>query len=456
MSILHEQTLYELGVGQGFTNDLAANLTTKGVPSTSDEGLDTLVPKVLQIESGVAKSPYDEWQEGFGANWDSVILNAPLQDTNRVLHIYPKMKMLWLGTYFNYPNAEVCTYNLATNTYRNITIDSENKIYLNNTDVFQNTHDGADYVCVIYANNFWNIMYTFNGLPMVYSNSKAVGGYGDYYCNSLSLKPKSAPLLRGVDCNYISSINVPPQLEHLTYQQCANFTLSSIYGNDTQARLLKNVVDSLPSGIEIKCSVNSVDVSISDYELADWFYNDFIYNYFKDYTIYYFPNPNLNVSRRFVFNPELLLGGGGTGYMISGLPNVMYLEGTMTENQTITATAGRHGFNKSWSLLKNFPMWTVLEGASTGCLLPAQSANSNANFRFYSYQLERSNFAIFNDGVIDLDPTKSFVANLPYLSGTVAQTITFDDTTFKNQFTAEERTQIEDLVVNQKKWGLSW
>ena len=52
MSILHEQTLYELGVGQGFTNDLAANLNTQGVAANTSEGLDTLVPKVLLITSG--------------------------------------------------------------------------------------------------------------------------------------------------------------------------------------------------------------------------------------------------------------------------------------------------------------------------------------------------------------------------------------------------------------------
>ena len=51
MSILNDQTLHELSVAQGFTNDLANNLTTKGVPSSTDEGLDTLVPKVLQIIS---------------------------------------------------------------------------------------------------------------------------------------------------------------------------------------------------------------------------------------------------------------------------------------------------------------------------------------------------------------------------------------------------------------------
>ena len=52
MSILHEQTLYELGVTQTLCNYLAEYLTMKGVPSTSDEGLDTLVPKVLTISTG--------------------------------------------------------------------------------------------------------------------------------------------------------------------------------------------------------------------------------------------------------------------------------------------------------------------------------------------------------------------------------------------------------------------
>ena len=52
MTQLENEMLNELGVAQGFTNDLAANLTTQGVPSTTDEGLDTLVPKVLTISSG--------------------------------------------------------------------------------------------------------------------------------------------------------------------------------------------------------------------------------------------------------------------------------------------------------------------------------------------------------------------------------------------------------------------
>ena len=52
MSILNDQTLHELDVTQTLTNDLADNLTTMGVPSSTDEGLDTLVPKVLTIPTG--------------------------------------------------------------------------------------------------------------------------------------------------------------------------------------------------------------------------------------------------------------------------------------------------------------------------------------------------------------------------------------------------------------------
>ena len=52
MTQLEQQMIDELVVAQGFTNDLAANLITQGVAASYTEGLDTLVPKVLQIESG--------------------------------------------------------------------------------------------------------------------------------------------------------------------------------------------------------------------------------------------------------------------------------------------------------------------------------------------------------------------------------------------------------------------
>ena len=43
---------------------------------------------------GTTKSPYDEWQEGFNANWDSVIQNAPQTGVNPALHIYSKVNSI--------------------------------------------------------------------------------------------------------------------------------------------------------------------------------------------------------------------------------------------------------------------------------------------------------------------------------------------------------------------------
>ena len=52
MTQLENEMLNELGVAQGFTNDLAENLITQGVAASNTEGLDTLVPKVLTISGG--------------------------------------------------------------------------------------------------------------------------------------------------------------------------------------------------------------------------------------------------------------------------------------------------------------------------------------------------------------------------------------------------------------------
>ena len=135
----------------------------------------------------------------------------------------------------------------------------------------------------------------------------------------------------------------------------------------------------------------------------------------------------------------------------------MYLTGTITENQSNTTYAGYHGFNlTAYTLLRNFPMWTVLEGASYGCLKPMTVYSTRGNFRFSSYNLEREYFAQFDElGEPILDPTLTFVANLPIETVTGA-TITFDDKTFKNKFTSAEQAKIVALVTTTKKWTLAW
>ena len=84
MSILHEQTLYELGVTQTLCNYLAEYLTLKGVPSTSDEGLDTLVPKVLLISSGGDV----EHDDTLNKNINSLFLHATQSQHDRWTNNY--------------------------------------------------------------------------------------------------------------------------------------------------------------------------------------------------------------------------------------------------------------------------------------------------------------------------------------------------------------------------------
>src|SRR5574344_1775853 len=154
MTQLEQQMIDELIVTQNFTNNLAANLNTKGVPSNTDEGLDTLVPKVLQIDSGVTKTPYEEWQEGFGYNWDSVIQNAPMTNTYRVLHVYTKVDLIKLASSVP-PSIEILIYNPTTAVYRTATIGANKEISFVESDFFINSNDGLSYCCVIYADAIW-------------------------------------------------------------------------------------------------------------------------------------------------------------------------------------------------------------------------------------------------------------------------------------------------------------
>src|SRR5574344_762742 len=148
MTQLEQQMIDELIVTQNFTNNLAANLNTKGVPSNTDEGLDTLVPKVLQIDSGDAQTPYEEWQEGFGVDWDSVIQNAPMTNTSRILHVYTKVELLRMASTFP-TDVEIYTFNGSD--YRPITMDLNRRLMFINDDYITNTSDNLQYVCVLFG-----------------------------------------------------------------------------------------------------------------------------------------------------------------------------------------------------------------------------------------------------------------------------------------------------------------
>ena len=457
MSILHEQTLYELEVAQGFTNDLASNLTAKGVPASNTEGLDTLVPKVLEIDGGGAKSPYDEWQAGFGVDWDSVVANAPI-GSNKVLHLYQKRNFLKLASTFPIA-AECCVWNKNTNTYRVVELGANKTIIFEEGESFVNSHDNSEYLCVVYSGK-WQFAHYFYKLPVVYVNSRACTQhpYKDSTANCLFIS-ENVPLLRGVDCHSLYRIYIHPSLEHLSFQTVdeAGIQIDGVRGGDVQGRILMNIYDAKleTTPMYMSAIINNV-INFSNLDLADDFYTKISVRPFSYGSNTFYNFPTTNNARRFKFDSSFNLRYAG-GY-VGGIPSAEILEGTITEDQEYTVGYGTHGFNKSaWTVLRNFPMWTVLDGADTGCLRPAAGAKSDANFIFYSNQLEGKYFAQFDaNGNLDTDPTKSFVANLPFLPGNVAQKITFDDKTFVNQFTPAEQDAIEDLVVNQKKWILEW
>lgn len=454
MTQLEQQMKDELEVAQGFTNDLASNLIAQGVPSSNTEGLDTLVPKVLEI---VGKSPYDEWQAGFGVDWDNVVANAPIGNF-KVLHLYQKRNFLKLAS--NFPiAAECCVWNKNTNTYRVVELGANKTIIFEEGESFANSFDNSEYLCVVYSGKWQSASY-FYKLPVVYVNSRdcTQHPFKDFYANCLFIPSENVPLLRGVDCYSLHRIFIHPTLEHLSFQTVydAGIRIDGVRGGDVQGRILMNIYDAKPVSTPMYMLANSINViNFSDLDLADDFYTKIPVRPYSYASNTYYNFPTTNNARRFKFDSSFNLRYGG---YVGGIPSAEILEGTITEDQEYAANYGWHGFNKpEWTVLRNFPMWTVLDGADTGCLRPAASASSHANFIFYSNQLEGKYFAKFDaNGNLDLDPTNTFVANLPFLPGNVAQTITFEDKTFVNQFTPAEQDAIEDLVVNQKKWILEW
>ena len=106
-------------------------------------------------------------------------------------------------------------------------------------------------------------------------------------------------------------------------------------------------------------------------------------------------------------------------------------------------------------------MWKVLEGASTGCLLP-MTAQTNVNsylsgsFRFYSTNLEPNKFCEFDENGIIEDPTKYFICNLPVENiDNTNISVKFEDLTFKNNYTEAQKIAIRAYLAS-KKWNLSW
>ena len=410
---------------------------------------------------GTTKSPYDEWQEGFGYNWDSVVANAPMTNTQRILHIYTKVEMLKMAS--NFPtNAEIYTYNGSV--YRQIIMDANKRLAFVEADYMTNTSDNLQYVCVIYGRTSWKD-YIFNTyLPVVYSNSKAAY---DNYTNLTNIGGGQTftlyPYLRGIDSNICGNINIGNSLEHLTIQSYnPTIRLMRIAGSDIQARLLKSIVDNAPVGTTFTVDLDAIATCalyISDEKLADWFYNDFVYNR-NTATSYLYGFPASNVVKKFNINPNMIFKGNS--YLLT-MPNMVYIEGFIEEDVTQTdADAGMCFFrNSGWRMLQNFPMWKVKEGATTGCLLPMKTQTNvntylNGSFDFYSTNLEPNLFCEFDENGIIEDPTKYFICNLPIETiSHVNIQVRFRDLTFKDSYTSAQQSAIKTYLTN-KNWNLVW
>ena len=411
---------------------------------------------------GTTKTPYDEWQEGFGVNWDSVVANAPMTNTQRILHIYTKVEFLKMRSEF--PTiAEIYTYNGSV--YRQITMDTNKRLAFVAADYITNTSDNLQYVCVVYGNVSWGNYYFNTYLPVVYSNSKACN---DNYNNLTNIGGGLTfalyPYLRGIDCKLLGSTQIGNSLEHLTIQSYnQTIQLIRIAGSDTQVRLLKDFVENAPVGTTFTLfaatTIQYCALSISDEKLADWVYNDFFYNR-NPKTSYSSGFPVSNVVKKFNINPNMIFKGND---YLAYIPNMVYIEGYIEEDTTQTdANAGMCNFrNSGLKMLQNFPMWKVKEDATTGCLLPMKTqanvaAYLNGSFRFYSTNLEPNLFCEFDENGIIEDPTKYFICNLPIETISHANIqVKFEDLTFKNQFTAEEQTAIQGYL-NAKNWNLLW
>jgi len=410
---------------------------------------------------GTTKSPYEEWQEGFNANWDSVVANAQMTNTLRVLHVYTKVEFLKMVSDFP-TNVEIYTYNGSV--YRQITLDTNKRLAFVEADYITNTSDNLQYVCVVYGRSSWDISYFNTYLPVVYSNSKNCTS--DNYVNLINaggLALALYPYLRGVDCYTIGVIQIGNSLEHLTTQNYGpTIQITRVAGSDQQARILKDLIDNAPIGTTITLKSDFIQYAllyISDEKLADWFYNDLCYNKFNKVS-YQSGFPVSNVVKKFKIRPDINFYNN----YLSLLPNMVYIDGVITEDQTKIAdiNAGFHNFrNSGWKMLQNFPMWKVIGSATTGCLLPMTKQTNVANylngsFLFYSKNLEPKYFCEFDENGIIEDPTKYFICNLPI--ETIEHLniqVKFDDLTFKDNYTSEQRSAISAYLAT-KKWSLQW
>lgn len=431
---------------------------------------------------GTTKSCYQLWQEGFNTNWDSVVTNANLTYDYRILHVYVASERLYLNSFSVQPNKQIAIYNANTKTYRytNVQVDpisGFNYILFEPSDYFINNQDGLSYVCVVYSNIQFGTWIFRGQLPVVYSNNKFDDLYP--YTSLIGDAPFPAvtnyPLLRGIDLNMLnaSDIYIYNSIEHISYQRTTGrdgslitYSIRLIQGNDAQLDLFNTIYNDL---ILRGNTINPIDfaninLNLCNTNMADDFFNKLLYNA-SGVDYYNFPTGSqVNFVENFKIKQTSLKSKNAyVSYM--SIPSCVHIDGLIEESTDVHAGQGFHGFNStSYTNLMDFPMWKVLEGATTGCLKPITDGvvNSRGDFRFVSALLDPKKFCEFdvNNNIIE-DPSKYFICNLPvvnvYTPITNNQKLTFNvgAANFKNWFTQAQRDKIL-TYVNEKNWILIW
>ena len=75
---------------------------------------------------------YFDWQDGFGADWDEAVTDAPLLHTHRILHVYAEVDFLQMVS--NFPTtADIVAYNPETEVYRRLTLSASKLLTLQNS-----------------------------------------------------------------------------------------------------------------------------------------------------------------------------------------------------------------------------------------------------------------------------------------------------------------------------------
>ena len=431
---------------------------------------------------GTSKSCYQLWQEGFGVNWDNVVTNASMTYPYRILHVYVASNRLYLNSFTVQTRKGIAIYNANTNTYRytNVQVDAisgYNYITFQQSDYFTNSQDSLSYVCVVYASDRWGDWYFRGQLPVVYANNKKLVGYDQQ--NFVSLLGDSVfpgitnyPLLRGVDYDTLSynDIYIYNSVEHIsylrtstTYGELITYTIRLIQGGDTQLNLFNTIYNDLILRGNTINPINFANINLNLYDtnLADDFFNKFLYNV-SGVDYYNFPTgTQLNFVENFKIK-QTQLKSANTYVSYMSIPSCVHIDGLIEENQEPHAGQGFHGFNSSsYTNLMDFPMWKVLDGSTTGCLRPITTPNTRGNFVFVSSLLDPKKFCEFDENGIIEDPTKYFICNLPvvnvYTPTTNNQKVTFNSgaANFKNWFTTAQRNEIL-RYVNAKNWILIW